>query len=175
MTQLMARRHPAGVWGAACATIDRLLILILTLAGAGCASTAERVQPGADAAALHARQSEFLGALEARDAARVSEFFTDDAVLHVAGMPAIQGRRAIRSFYDNVFRFLASSEATAGEIRLSAAGDLAYVTGESRNRFQSPGGAQEFQGKFVMVWERRAGEWQVAMYALSNDGGGPGD
>jgi uncharacterized protein (TIGR02246 family) len=147
------------------------LALALAWAAAGC---------GAHAGATHApasgftdRQAGFLSAMAARDANRLAAFFTDDAVLHVANMPAVSGAEAIRSFYGNVFRFMTSTTATVERYRVSAAGDLAYTLGRVANTFAGPDGPSEYQGKFFIAWERRDGEWRVAAYGVSNDGAPP--
>lgn len=48
---------------------------------------------------LDQRQSESFAALEARDADTTAALFADEAVVHVANMPPIEGRSAIREFY----------------------------------------------------------------------------
>jgi ketosteroid isomerase-like protein len=154
------------------------LFAVVLLVSTGCAPAAPAgtspdpagLPPGA-AARLEQRQASLLAALASREAERVVPFFAEDARLHVAGMPEVIGRDAIRNFYANVFRFLSASEMTAGEPRMSSGGDMAHVSGSTRNRFASPGGEREFEGKFLLVWERRGEEWMVAVYAISNDSG----
>jgi ketosteroid isomerase-like protein len=115
------------------------------------------------------RQTAFLAALAARDADGVAVHFAPDAVLHVANMPAIHGREAIGTFYGNVFRFMAASQATPETPRVAANGDMAWSAGRVVNAFQSPQGTTEFTGKYLLVWERREAEWQIVVYAVSND------
>jgi uncharacterized protein (TIGR02246 family) len=121
-------------------------------------------------AAVRERQWSFMAAIAARDLEATLAHFADDAVLHVAGMPALEGRDAIRSFYGNVFRFLSASQATPSVLRVAAGGDVAFGTGSVANAFEGLQGRREFAGKYLLVWERRAGEWLVAVYALSSDG-----
>jgi ketosteroid isomerase-like protein len=118
---------------------------------------------------LEQRQSEFLAALSARDVERTMAHFADDAVLHIANMPAIQGRAAIGRFYENVFRFLAASDPMAELTRVSSGGDMAYTVGRVTNTFAGEQGEVEHTGKFTLVWERRDGEWWVAVYGISSD------
>jgi ketosteroid isomerase-like protein len=115
------------------------------------------------------RQSDFLAALRARDADRTASHFADDAVLHVAERPAIRGRAAIREFYGNVFRFLSSSASTPPHVSVSQSGDMAYTTGAVANVFAGQQGQLQFTGKYLLVWERRAGEWFIVAYTLSSD------
>jgi ketosteroid isomerase-like protein len=118
---------------------------------------------------LQQRQDAFLTALAARDLEQTVTHFAEDAVLHIANLPPVQGRGAIQRFYGNVFRFLSASQPTAETIRVSDSADLAYSVGRVTNVFQGEQGPVEYTGKFLLVWERRAGEWVVAVYSLSND------
>jgi uncharacterized protein (TIGR02246 family) len=123
---------------------------------------------------LRERHAAFLDALGARDAARVGEFFADDAVLHVANMPPVQGRTAIEAFYGNVFRFMTTSQPTTQTVRVAASADLAYTAGTVTNAFRGEQGPVEYAGKYLLVWERRAGDWLVAVYSLSSDSSSTG-
>jgi uncharacterized protein (TIGR02246 family) len=118
---------------------------------------------------LQQREIEFLTALSARDLERTAAHFADDAVLHVAGMPTIQGREAIRRFYENVFRFLIESAAMPGTRSLSASADMAYSLGTVRNVFTRGQERSEHAGKYLLVWERRDDQWSIAVYAVSSD------
>lgn len=119
--------------------------------------------------ALAERQSEFFAAVVARDAERMAAFFADDAVLHVADMPAIEGRGAIQEFYGNVFRFMSGSRATPGTIQVSDSGDLAYGIGRVINEFRGAEGPVEYAGKYALVWRRAEGAWVVVLYSVSSD------
>jgi uncharacterized protein (TIGR02246 family) len=147
---------------------------ILALAASAAIATACAARPQAPAAAAHdialeRASSDFFAAVAARDPDRTAGHFAEDAVIHAADMPAVSGRAAIRTFYGNVFRFLGDTRSTAGTTRLAASGDMAYQTGRTTNVFQGEGGPVEFAGKYVLVWERREGEWRIAVYALSSD------
>lgn len=118
---------------------------------------------------LHQQERAFLAALGARDAAQTAAFFAEDATLHVAGMPPVQGRPAVERFYGNVFRFMRASEATPEHTRISSAGDMAYSVGRVRNAFGGPEGTVEYAGKYLLVWEKREGAWRIVLYGVSND------
>jgi len=145
-----------------------LILALVVLLGGACAH-----RPPADGAgeqdALQRREREFLAAMGARDLERATAFFADDAVLHVANMPALHGRPAIAQFYGNLFRFLRASDAEPERLHVSRSADLAYSTGRVSNVFEGPQGRSEYAGKYLLVWERRAGEWAVVLYGVSND------
>lgn len=118
---------------------------------------------------LSQRQSEFLTALAAKDADIVAAFFSDDALLHIANMPPIEGRGAIRQFYGNLFGFLSSSNALPEMIQISDGGDMAYGTGRATNEFRGPHGPTEYTGKYLLIWRKLASDWMIVLYAVSNN------
>jgi ketosteroid isomerase-like protein len=118
---------------------------------------------------LQAREASFLAALAAKDVERTVGHFAEDAVLHVANMPPVRGRSAIRQFYGNVFRFLDSSAPVSEMIRASSVGDMGYSMGRVTNTFTGQDGPVEYAGKYLLVWERRGEEWLIATYSISND------
>lgn len=118
---------------------------------------------------LQQRQSSFLSALSAKDVEQTTAHFAEDAVIHVANMPPLQGRSAIRQFYGNVFRFLSASAATSEMMRVSSRADMAYSVGRVTNVFEGEQGPAEYTGKYLLVWEKREGEWLIAIYSISNN------
>lgn len=118
---------------------------------------------------LDERQTQFFAASSARDADAMAELFADDAVLHVAGRPPIQGRAAIRQFYGNMFGFLSESTATPEQTHVSAGGDMAYSIGSTSNEFRGADGATAYAGKYVLVWTRTDGDWLASLYAISSN------
>jgi uncharacterized protein (TIGR02246 family) len=118
---------------------------------------------------LQQRQAGFLSAMEARDADRVATYFAEDGVVQVAGMPPVRGREGVRRFYGNVFRFLRETSATPETLRRTATGDIAYGYGAVRNVFDGAAGRSEYQGKYLVVWERRDGDWLIAAYSVSSN------
>jgi ketosteroid isomerase-like protein len=149
-----------------------LLLLLLLAAAAVLVGACATLPPGGAAAPgsdLHAREAGFLAALAAKDAEQTAAYFADDGVLHVANMPPVLGREAIRQFYGNVFRFLDASTSNSEVVRASGSGDVGYSRGRVNNAFVGEQGRVEYAGKYVIVWERHGAEWQIATYAISND------
>lgn len=118
---------------------------------------------------LQEREASFLAALAAKDPEQTAGHFADDAVLHVANMPPLHGRDAIRQFYVNVFRFLDTSASTPEVVRTSSSGDMGYSMGRVSNVFAGEQGRVEYTGKYIVVWERRSGDWSIATYSISNN------
>lgn len=144
------------------------LLLLGVLLAMGWPSAAVAQSTG-ERALLEGRQQEFAAAMASRDAARVAAFFTDGGLLHIANQPALEGRAGIERFYSQVFRFLAATEMTPGELRFGAGEDLAYATARVTNTFERDGQRTDYTGKSLIVWERADGVWKVAVYALSNN------
>jgi uncharacterized protein (TIGR02246 family) len=120
------------------------------------------------------RQSDFLAAMSARDLERVVEHFAEDAVVQVANMPPIRGRDAIRQLYGNVFRFLSAAEYSPEFIRVSGGADMAYSAGGVTTVFDGQQGPVVYPGKYLLVWEKREGDWLIVVYSVSNNQGDAG-
>jgi ketosteroid isomerase-like protein len=152
------------------ARLHRRLLLLATAAALAAACT-PRPFPGAPAARadLQEREATFLAALAAKNPEQAAAHFADDAVLHVANMPPVQGRNAIREFYANIFRFLDSSVSASEVVRTSSSGDMGYSLGRVTNVFASEHGRMEYAGKYILVWERRGEQWLIATYSISNN------
>ncbi|CAN5728203.1 hypothetical protein BH23GEM11_BH23GEM11_04530 [soil metagenome] len=152
----------------------RALAVVVVLAGAvaGCAPPADGAPGGRlgaeqeGQAELEARERAFLAALSARDAEAAAAHFTDEGMLHIANMPTIEGRPAIRQFYGNVFRSMQASDAEPDRMRLSSGSDMAWTSGRVSNAFDSDEGPVAYSGRYLLVWERRGGEWFIVVYSL---------
>lgn len=118
---------------------------------------------------LQQQQTNFLEALSGQDLDRVMEFFAGEAVVHITNMPPVEGRENIRGLYENVFRFLLSSEYAPGKINTSESADMAYSTGSVTTSFPGEQGTTEYPGKYLLVWEKLDGEWQIVVYSISNN------
>jgi uncharacterized protein (TIGR02246 family) len=139
-------------------------MLLLT----ACTSTPS-ISPVQAQAELQQRQAGFLAALGSKDAAKVAAYFTEDAVMHVANMPVVKGRRAIETFYGNIFRFLSDSTSTPEVLQLAGSADLAYAHGAVTNIFEGQQGRTEFPGKYLLVWKKAGELWLVAAYGVTAD------
>jgi ketosteroid isomerase-like protein len=146
-----------------------LFVAALSLALAAACAQRPAIVPELERDRLQQREHAFLAAMAARDPDAVATHFAADAMLHIANMPLVRGRDAIREFYGNVFRFMAASAATPELIRLADSGDLAYTAGSVANTFQSEQGPVAYAGKYLLVWERRAGDWMIALYSISSN------
>lgn len=143
-------------------------IMIFLALACGCAHRAPS-SSGADEASLRQRQSDFLEALTAKDPDQVAAHCAEDAVIHIANLPPIHGREAIRQLYRNIFRFLRASTYTPEVLRMSSSGDVAYSAGGVTTAFDGEQGLVEYPGKYLLVWEQREGAWLIVAYSISNN------
>jgi ketosteroid isomerase-like protein len=145
-----------------------LIVTLTALMATGCAdSRASSLDDEWER--LHQRQEAFLAALSARDADRTADMFSEDAVVHVAGMSPIQGEGAIRQFYGHVFGFLSETSSAPEATHLSGGGGMAYSFGRTSNEFRDPGGAVGYSGKYLLVWQKIAGDWKIVAYSISSN------
>lgn len=142
------------------------LVLAALLAG-GC--TNPGTPPTGDPAVLEASTLAFYEAMNRDALDELTSLFSPDAFLHVAGMPAIHGSEAIGGFFANLLPFHASAAPTLHEVKVSDGGDLGFAAGLVTNRFESPGGSVEFQGKFILIWEHDGSDWRIRGYSTSSD------
>jgi ketosteroid isomerase-like protein len=147
----------------------RIVVLVALGLTGGCAHRHAVPAGSGPGVALQQRQADFIAALLARDAGHVSGFFAEDAVVHVANMPPMQGREAILRLYENVFRFLRASDYAVGETRVSTNADMAWTAGSVTTVFEGREGPVEFPGKFLLVWHHRGGAWEVVAYSVGNN------
>jgi ketosteroid isomerase-like protein len=142
-----------------------VIVVFLGVAGAPQPAQADE----GELEALRRRERDFLAALGARDLAATTAHFAEEAVLQVASMPPLEGREAIARFYGNVFRFMQASTAAPERLKVSSGADLAYSAGRVSNVFEGESGPVEYEGKYLLVWEKREGEWRIVLYAVSNN------
>jgi uncharacterized protein (TIGR02246 family) len=142
-------------------------VAVTLMLATGCAPASPSIE--AEREQLELRQASFLTALAAKDAEATAAHFAEDAVVHVANMPPMRGRDAIRQFYGNVFRFLSASEPTPEVTRVSSGADMAYSVGRVVNAFEGEQGRVEYEGKFLLVWEKHDDRWLIAVYSISSN------
>ena len=93
-------------------------------------------------------------AANAKDAAAVASFYTEDATLMAPGAPPIKGRKAIQEFWQG---FLANaSDAKVRPVEVVPMGDMAYEIGAFEANLPTPqGNIARTQGKYVVIWKRQ--------------------
>ncbi|MGQ0713760.1 MAG: YybH family protein [Gemmatimonadaceae bacterium] len=120
---------------------------------------------------IRARSQAVVAAEIRKDLEAVMPFYADSAVLHMEGMPAVQGHPGIREAYKAFFSApMTFDRAVITDVDVARSGDLAYETGT--NHFTMTAGDQRVPatGKYLIVWRRSpGGAWVVAALAVTND------
>ena len=113
---------------------------------------------------------EFMDAVAAKDAERVTALYAEDARIMMPGRPTISGRSEILNFYKAAFQGLVESIILDTK-DIEVSGDLAYATGSNRITLTPPGETpREERGKYVVVYRRAsAADWKVVIDSYSNN------
>ncbi|MFQ5528278.1 MAG: YybH family protein [Thermoanaerobaculia bacterium] len=122
--------------------------------------------PGtADNAATHIRSlnESWLAAASRRDLAGMMAVYAPDAQELLPDMLPLVGRDSIRAFYKSLIERLPrfAHHFAPEEITVASSGDLAVVRGSYRFTPDTLKPRQVYEGKYVGVWRRRAGEWRL--------------
>jgi uncharacterized protein (TIGR02246 family) len=107
-------------------------------------------------------------ALNASDAARIEQLYTDDGVFMPAGFPTATGRKAVRGTYDAVFSNIRIAiHFTVDE--LTVKGDVAYALTHSAgtSTLVATGASGPETNREMFVFAKSADGWKVARYMFN--------
>jgi uncharacterized protein (TIGR02246 family) len=97
------------------------------------------------------------------DAAGIAEHFTEDAILMAPGVPATEGREAVRAYYQSIFdEYETELDSYYEEIKID--GDLAYGRGVAKVRLVPKNGSEtmESTSKYLNILQRQPdGTWKT--------------
>ena len=112
----------------------------------------------------------WVEAFKQRDFVTIEGFYAPDGFLLPPNSPAIQGRQAIGEMWKS-WGDLPNVEITFGAVRgeASSSGDMAYEYGTYIFAFDTDSGRVTDKGKYVTVWKRIGGVWQVAADMFSSN------
>ena len=113
----------------------------------------------------------YVAAVNARDAAKVAELYTETAVEMPPNQKPLKGRTAIRSHYEQMFKGGLGAEFSNLQLqRLESRteGEVGYETGQYSQRIALKG-AKPFDdtGNYAVILHRVQDQWRVA-YAIYN-------
>lgn len=148
------------------------LLVLPVIAAVACGGP--QVDIAAEEAAVRARSEGVVAAEIDMDIDRAVTYFTEDAIVQPGGMPQIQGKEAIASFYGQMSELgFTDFSSSSTHIQVSSSGDLAYEYGINRMVFPSPDGDLLDMGKYLMVWKKIEDEWYIQALAFSSDAPAP--
>ena len=143
--------------------VRRLSSVVAVLAMASVAWAGDATN---DEQAIRALEAQWVKAVAAKDTEWIANLYAPDGRLMPPNSPASQGREAIRAAWSGMMAtpgFVLTFAPT--EIHVAKGGDVAYDIGTSE-------GANNDQGKYVVVWKKLDGEWKVAADIFNSDGPG---
>ncbi len=111
---------------------------------------------------IEARGGQLAQAMNSGDSERVSQFYTEDALLMPPGSPQLQGRAAIRELWQGMI------DAGVKDLKFTCheaieLGDTAIEVSSMSGTAPGEGGSQEtFVGKYIVVWKKGSDDdWYV--------------
>lgn len=113
-----------------------------------------------DKATIQKVNDAFVAVFNKGDAQALAEFYTEDAYLLPAGGEMVQGRQAIRGFWDSTVKQLGDGRLTTVDVQ-PLGPDAAREIGMFR--FRTKGNQpEEVTGKYVVVWRKVGDQWKLA-------------
>lgn len=141
----------------------RLAIAVVSLALAGCATTA--VNQASEEAAIRAAANDYQTAFNAHDADRLAALHTADAMVMISNAPLAAGTAAIRSSFADFFRS-ASPSLSFTPTRIDVVSPtVATDVGTYTLTFNTPQGKVTDRGNYTSVWHKVDGQWRIAVDA----------
>jgi uncharacterized protein (TIGR02246 family) len=152
-----------------------LLLVAITTACAAPAPAPPAEPPdtrATDEAAIRALNKEWQAAAQAKDVAKFSSFYADDATVMLEDSPDFTTPPVIREnlggmFQDPNFALTFAED----KIRVARSGDIAYDTGSYSLTVTGPDKKPTTEnGHYVVVWQKAAGgTWKVVVDAPISD------
>ena len=110
----------------------------------------------------------WMKAERAQDLEGIMPYIAGKPVFHLPGAKAIRGHEAIREYYAGFLKF-SDFEAAPDEILVAGSGDLAIDIGHFCHICQIENRRVRVDGKYLMVWQKAAGEWKCIAMSTTND------
>ena len=96
------------------------------------------------------------------------DFYSEDAIWHMPGMPQQEGKDTLREFYEKGPELVSgASEPTV--LYVSVSGDLAYAVEKTKYAHMFPDGPVEAEGKALDVFKKIDGVWKCVAISVSTD------
>ena len=128
------------------------------------------VDSAVDEQAIRAQVDRWLQLIRVKDAAGISQLYTEDGAVMPPNAPIGTGRAAIQQTWASMMRTPGFELTFAPEqILVSASGDMALDRGTYRLTVAPSGTPQRETGKYVVVWRKVGGVWRAAADIFNSD------
>ena len=102
---------------------------------------------------IEARGGQIAQAMNSRDSERISQFYTEDALLMPPGSPQLQGRAAIRECWQGMI------DAGVKDLKFTCheaieLGDTAIEVSSMSGTHGEGGSQATFVGKYIVIWKK---------------------
>ena len=118
---------------------------------------------GTEADEVRAASARWLQAVRTADVDRIAAFYAADGSFLVPNAPLARGREMVRAVWSQL---LAAPNLalrwSASSIEVAHGGDMACEIGTYELAMDGPAGRIEDDGKYVVVWRKTDGGWEVA-------------
>ena len=118
---------------------------------------------GTEADEVRAASARWLQAVRTADVDRIAAFYAADGSFLVPNAPLARGREMVRAVWSQL---LAAPNLalrwSASSIEVARGGDMACEIGTYELAMDGPAGRIEDDGKYVVVWRKTDGGWEVA-------------
>jgi uncharacterized protein (TIGR02246 family) len=109
----------------------------------------------------------YMSAWKSANAGQIADLYTDDALVLYPNQPAVNGKSAIRAYFQSFFGDFAQKEFVLESSEVEIAGDWAFDRGTYRwkgvPRAGAGGDPAEDHGKYLVILRRQPdGTWKVA-------------
>lgn len=140
----------------------RLFGLALLVPALGCAAAEPVVDYAAEEQAIRANVADWNDFIAARDVAAVTALYAADGYIAPPAADLAQGHAEIEAVWTSLLA-LPELELTIRptDVEVARAGDMAYENGTFTMSFAAGEQRLQDRGKYVVVWEKRDGEWKV--------------
>jgi ketosteroid isomerase-like protein len=144
-------------------------VFVLALAGGGCSQAGPPEFGKADVDSIKKMLQEYAAAYNAKDALKVSQFFTGAAVVMPPNASTVRGQENVRDYYVKRFN-LGASGLSLEAVDVGGHGPLAFVSGDYRLNLAPPGGeVRRDRGKFLFILRHVGDRWMLEHLMFSSD------
>lgn len=143
------------------------LALVSILVTVGCQTApppGAKQDTSAEIAKIGALRNQFATAFNANDAAAVAGMFTDDAVIMPSNHAAVEGKAAIQSWYETMYKEM-SVKIALTPLETQVAGDWGFDRGTALLTITPKGKGKPMKesSNYLVIVKRQAdGSWKVA-------------